>query len=268
MISKKSLIFLFVMLCLSSLVIAQGYKMEISTIPEDKIFESKETIQIKVTLYDSYNKLIDDEISVILEDVKGTRIKEATIRSNNFERIELTGEAVSGEGKIIARYKDLEVKASFFIKEKKLAKFELQEDKLTITNIGNTEYDKIVYITIGDTTGTKTPKIDIGESVSYRLVAPEGVYNVRVSDGVSPPLEVGEVKLTGKGLTGKTIGILDEEVSKRSPVTGGISPKEESDEALLSYIRDSKFVYVFILVIFGAMILLAIEKRFRKKVEK
>jgi hypothetical protein len=100
------------------------------------------------------------------------------------------------------------------------------------------------------------------------LVAPEGIYNIKVSDGVSTPLEIGGVKLTEKGLTGKTIGILDEEASKRSPVTGGISPEEDSDEALLSYIRNSKFVYVFVLVIFGAMILLAIEKRYRKKVGK
>jgi hypothetical protein len=246
---------------------AQGYKMEISTIPEDKIFESKEVIQLRVTLYDSSNKLINDEISVILKDVEGTKIKEITIRSNNFEQIELTGEAVSGEGKIIVKYKDSEVRESFFIKEKKLAKFDLQEDKLIITNIGNTEYDNTIYITIGETTGTKTPKIDIGESVSYRLVAPEGVYNIKVGDGVSTPLEIGGVRLTGKGLTGKTIGILDEEASKRSPVTGGISPEEDSDEALLSYIRDSKFVYVFVLVILGAMILLAIEKRYRKKAQ-
>ncbi len=247
---------------------AQGYKMEIFTSPGDKIFESKETIQIKITLYGANNNLINDEVLIILEDVRGTNIKEATIKSNNFEKLELTGEAVSGEGKITAKYKDSEITDSFFIKEKKLAKFELQEDKLTITNIGNTEYDKTVYITIGDTTGTKTPKIDIGKSVSYRLVAPEGVYNVKVSDRVSPSLERGEVQLTGKGLTGKTIGIIDEEASKRSPVTGGISPKENSDDALISYVRSSNFVYVFILVVFGAMILLVIEKRYRKRTKE
>lgn len=268
MITKRSLIFLFGILFLSSLVMAQGYKMEISTIPGDKIFESKETIQIKITLYGSNNNLINDEVLIILEDARGTKIKEVAVKSNNFEKLELTGEVVSGEGKITAKYKDSEITDSFFIKEKKLAKFELQEDKLTITNIGNTEYDKTIYITIGDTTGTKTPKIDIGKSVSYRLVAPEGVYNVKVSDGVSLSLEKGEVQLTGKGLTGKTIGIIDEEASKRSPVTGGISPKENSDDALISYVRSSNFVYVFILVVFGAMVLLTIEKRYRKKVGK
>ena len=263
MITKKSLVFLFCIVLLSSLVIAQDYPMEILTIPEDKIFGAEETIQLIVTLHDSDNNLINDEISIIFEDVKGTKIKETTIQSNNPERIELTGEAISGEGKIIARYKDSEITEPFFIKKNELAKFEIKEEKLIITNIGNTEYKKEVYIIIGKTTGVKNPEIDIGKSVTYRLVAPKGVYNIKISDGTSQSLEIGEVSLTG---TGKVIGALDEQISKRSPLTGGISPDEDSEQALLNYVRDSKFTYVFVLVIFGAMILLAIERRYRKKI--
>lgn len=248
---------------LSSLIIAQDYKMELSTIPEDKIFGAEETIKIKVTLYDLNNNLINDEVSVILEDIKGTKIKEIKIQSNNFENIRLTKDAISGEGRIIINYKNSELIEPFFIKENELAKFEIKEEKLIITNIGNTEYKRKVYIIIGKTTGVKNPEIDIGKSVTYRLVAPKGVYNIKISDGTSQSLEIGEVSLTG---TGKVIGALDEQISKRSPLTGGISPDEDSEQALLNYVRDSKFTYVFVLVIFGAMILLAIERRYRKKI--
>ena len=65
--------------------------------------------------------------------------------------------------------------------------------------------------------------------------------------------------------TGKAVGVLDESISQRSGITGGISPDEE-DEQLLNYLRNNSFIYIFILVIFGAMILLAVERRFRRKV--
>jgi len=104
----------------------------------------------------------------------------------------------------------------------------------------------------------------LGKSGTYRLVAPDGVYNIKVTDGVSETLEIGEVKLTSVG-TGRAIGALDEQAGKRNPVTGGISPDQESDEALLSYMKSNKFIYVFVLVIFGATILLAIERRSRNK---
>jgi len=261
---KGNLIFLFCMIFLTTIVVAEEYKLEISAIPEDRIFDSKETIQIKVTLYDSGNNLVNDEVSIIFEDIKGEKIKENLIQSNIFEKIELTGEGVSGEGEITARYKDSEVKIPFFIKEKKLVKFELEGEKLIVTNIGNSVYNEKIYITIGETTGTKTPNLKIGESANYRLIAPKGVYEIKITDGETT-LSRSEVQLTG---TGKVIGALDESARSGVSLTGGISPDEENEEALLSYVKNSKFVYTFVLVIFGAMILLAIERQFRKKAGK
>ncbi len=257
---KKSLIFFLGIILFSSLVVAQDYKMEISTIPEDKIFKQGDTIQIKVTLYDLNNNPIEGEISIILEDLKEDLIKETTIYSKDFEEIELPKNIISGEGKIIAKYLDSEKTESFFISEYILAKFEIQDEKLIITNIGNAKYENTVYITIGDTTGTKTPKINIGESIEYRLVAPEGVYNLKITDGETT-LTQGEVQLTG---TGKVIGAIDESASQ-SGITGGI--REDVDEGAFTSLKKSAFVYVFVLVVFGATILLAIEKRYKKKTQ-
>jgi len=43
-----------------------------------------------------------------------------------------------------------------------------------------------------------------------------------------------------------------------------IEKLEESEIAFLSYIKKNKLIYAFILVIFGAGILLAVERRFKK----
>jgi len=187
---KKSLVFLFSIIFLISLVSAQDYKMSISTIPVDKILEPGQPIQIKVTLYDSENKLVNDQISIIIKDVSQTIIGETTIQSNNPpQQIELTNNAIAGTGKIIARYQDEEVIENLIIGESESAKFELKDQKLIITNNGNTEYSKAISITIGTTTGTQNPNLKVGESVSYRLIAPEGTYNIKVRDGEKTVLE-------------------------------------------------------------------------------
>lgn len=259
----KKLVFIFIMMFLTSIVVAQSYKLEVSTIPKDKIFESGETIQLKVIIYDSNNNPVQDEIPLILKDIKETIIKETTIKSNNFEQIKLPENILAGEGEIIAKYKDTEIREAFTISKNKLIDIKIQGEGLVLTNIGNTIYDEGIYITIGDTTGTKTPKLNIGESISYRLVAPEGIYNIKVTDENRKTLFTKEeVSLSG---TGQVIAAVDNNPSGRAGLTGGITPDENDEEALLSYTKNNKFIYVFILTIFGAMILLAIERRYRKK---
>ena len=253
---KKSSIFI-ILLFLIPLIAAQNYKMDISTSKET--FNAGENITIKVVLYDSQNKLINDNVNVILEDAEKKVKIEKTIISNYFVDVELPPGASHGQGTIIAKYKEEELKGTFLIEAEELVRFEIDGEKLIITNIGNTQYSRTIQITIGDVTGIKNPKLKIGEKISYRLVAPEGTYNIRVSDGKTTK-NYNNVMLTG---TGNVVGAIDESASQRTGITGGISPDEEM--SFLSYVKDSKFIYVFILVIFGAMILIAIERKYRKK---
>jgi hypothetical protein len=261
---KKSLIFLACILFLSTLIVAYEYKMEVSIISKNKIIEPGELIKLKITLRDSNNKIIEDDILIIIKDKNGIIIKEEIIKSKDIAEIRLTDEGLAGEGKIIARYKDLEVIESFFIAESKLVEFKLDGEKLIITNVGNTIYNEIIYITIGKTMGSKTPNLEIGQSISYRLIAPEGNYNVKVTNQEGHTIFVtGEVRLTG---TGQAVAVLDERGSQLG-ITG-ISPNEESEGVLLSHIKGDQFIYVFVLVVFGATILLAIERRFEKTYKK
>ena len=258
---KKSIIFIIGIIFLCSLVLAQDYKMSISTSKET--FQAGENITLKVSLFDSQNLPVKDNVLLVLEDAQ-KRVKiEKTVLSNEFVDINLLG-ASYGQGKITATYQSSQTTGFFIIEASELVKFEINEDNLVITNIGNTQYTRTIQITIGDVTGIKTPKLDIGKSVSYRLVAPPGVYNIRISDGKTT-LTKSEVQLTG---TGKAIGALDESASERTGITGGISPDEQSETSFMTYVKGSKFVYVFIGVIFMAVILLAIERQFKRKASK
>jgi hypothetical protein len=261
MIKKRLLVPIFLILSLS-LVLAADYNMQIST--SKNIFGAGENIILKVTLLDSQNNPVNDNVLVTLEDAE-KRIKiEKEIIANEFVEIKIPEGASYGPGKITAKYQNLESTGSFTIEISELAKFEIKENTLIITNIGNTKYTKTVQITIGETTGIKEPKLDVGKSVSYKLVAPEGVYNIKVTDGdPKTTISQGNVHLSG---TGNVVGAIDETASERSPLTGTIRPDTNQDQNILSYVKSNgKFVYTFIVVIFGAMILLAIERRYRKK---
>lgn len=259
---KKSIILLLVSIFIISGVFAQDYKLSISTTQET--FEAGKAITFIVSLHDSNNNRIDDDVLVSFghDDVS----IENTFQSNYLSEITLEDKAPAGEWKIRAKYQGVESSSVFFIKEKEKLRFDINEDLLTITNDGNSKYSNIIQIMIGDTPGTKKIDLNPSESASYRLIAPEGDYEIKVISNGEIVFSKGGVLLKSKGLTGEAVGVLDEGSSSRGFFTGGISPDE--DEALLSYVRNSKFVYVFVIVIFGAMILLAIERRYKKRAGK
>ncbi len=253
---KRSVLILLLVISLSSLVIAQDYRLDISTSKE--IHAAGENITLKVILLDSNNQPINQPINLRIEDAEKLTPIQKTVNTNEFVELNLGKDASYGYWSISTSYKELQTTTLFIVEVEELAKFSLIDNTLTITNIGNTQYIKTVQIMIGNTIGAKTPKLNIGESTTYKLVAPEGDYNIKITDGKTT-LTKSSVQLTGT--TGKVVGALDASSAGGASITGGIAPDEENELGLVGYIKDSKLVYVFILVVFGAMILLAIEKR-------
>ena len=253
---KKSLILAISLVLLISLVQA---KIEISTTQES--FEAGENITLRVSLLDSNNNPINDQVNLLIEDGEKVFKLEKTIPSNEFVDIDMGEGIMHGYWSATVNYNEEQAKTIFLIEMQELAKFELNNNILKITNIGNTRYSKTIQIIIGDTIGVRNPKIDVGKSIEYRLVAPEGDYNIKVTDGMTT-LERKQVQLTG---TGHIIGALDQQTSTRSGITGGIAPDEDDEMALLSYMKQSSLIYVFILVVFGVAILLALQRKLLKK---
>lgn len=267
MLLKKILL---IFLCFSyfslmlMMVSAQAYKLDVASSKES--FEAGESIVLKVSLFDEENKLVNDDVSIVLKNIEKNKEIQKTIQSNKFVSFNLGEDAIAGEWEATAIYKDTRASTIFLLKRSENLEFKIEEDFLSLKNIGNTIYLKKIRIKIGDTLGEeKSLNLDLGDEVKYRLIAPEGKYEIKVigEDG-EILFSIANVELTGTGLTGKAIGAVDEKASSRGGITGTVSPDEESDEAILAYLKGSHLTYVFVLVIFGAMILLAIERRYRK----
>lgn len=255
---KRGILLLLGLILLASLVSAQGEKIEVSTLKEG--YTPGEVITFKVSLFDSQNKPLNVDVQVAFENAAKTKRVEATVASNRLVDMNLDEKSTAGYWSVTAKYGGIESKALFIIETSELVRFDLEGDILTITNIGNTPYTRDVQILIGDTLGVKKTGLDVGEKVSFRLIAPNGVYSVRVTDGKTT------FSRADVALTGNAIGILDERIKSSNPITGA-RLSEESDNVFL-FNKSNIFAYVFILVIVGAAILLVIERSYARSARK
>lgn len=266
MVKKELILFSVIFIALlSTFVVASKIDIEAK-----KSIIPGEALPLKVLIYDSQNNLVNIEINIKIQDVdKTAEIIEKNIFSNENASIELGENPKAGSWTIMLTYKDPdtneEVKTAeiFTVELDEKARFEIEKDILIITNVGNTRYLKEIDILIGNTPGTKNLDLDIGEKVRFRLIAPEGNYDIRVTDrGVSEEKTFNNIPLTGQ-----VVGILDERLATGgSPLTGGLKPQSEGDISFYSTIKNQKFTYIFLIVIVGAAILLAVERNYRKKV--
>ncbi|MCX6749006.1 MAG: hypothetical protein NT076_05375 [Candidatus Pacearchaeota archaeon] len=250
---KKGVLVAILIISFLSFAYCQGEKIDVSLIKES--FSPGENISFRVSLLDKDNNPIQAEVGIILQDAEKINEIQATVNSNELASVYLGNKALSGYWRIIASYNDNEATRIFSIETQEIARFEIQGDKLVITNTGNTNYIQTIQILIGDTIGTKDIALGIGESTSFRLIAPDGDYNIRVSDGKISIMKENVV------LSGNVVGILDEKLLEPSSITGGI----KTEKGLISSFKNNAVVYIFLLLVICAFILVVIERRYRRK---
>ncbi len=265
--AKKSLVIVIGFIILFSVLVLAQNKIEISTIKEN--FLVGENITFQVSLLDSANNPINADVSVIIEDAEKTTKIEKTVVSNNpnWEDVYLGDNANWGNWKITAKYGDDVTNPKIFSVEiNEQVKFSLDGDLLSVTNIENTRYTKEIQIAIGSSIGVKSLNLERGETQSFRLIAPDGVYNIMITDGKTTFFK-NEVSLTGKA-----VGVLDKDIKTDvSGITGVLDSADEENggqQASKSNSFKNTFVYIFLIMVGGAAILLTIERIYRKKLEK
>jgi len=258
---KKSLILLGAILLILPCILAQDYKLGIDI---QESFQAGQPITFKVNIFDAQNNIVNGEVKIEIEDAEKSILIEKTVNSGELTSITLENPR-AGYWSISAVYQDSVIKEFFTIETNEEVEFDIQGDLLIIRNIGNNRYTKTIDVIIGDSLGTKNVDLDVGEETSFRLVAPEGTYVVKVSDGKTT-FSRANIALTG---TGNVIGIMDKDVAEnKGSVTGITKPGEDAmgDETFYGSMRNKTFVWVFILVVVGAAILLAIERGYKRRI--
>ena len=200
----------------------------------------------------------NQEVQVEITDLQKTKVIKETYLSNQEHSVPIEKDWKSGLWTIKATYEDETIKRNFKIEEQSKIEFSIEETNLVIKNIGNTRYQKTIQITIGETKQSKTLNIPVNEEKKWKLIAPEGTYDIHITDGDSTFTKK-DIKLFG---TGNVIGAIDEGLIG---YTGfGTSPSSaEIEDRDISLVK-LPLTFAFVIVVFGLGILIGVE-RFTKR---
>lgn len=164
-------------------------------------FDPGAIVEIEPKLLDQTGVNIDDEVSVIIRNELGERFYEKIVKSGEKISYELPSDFQSGNYEIEASNGDINSIRNFFVNQKAKVSFELVDNTLVVTNVGNVPYKKSIEININDNHFVKQVSLGLGESVSFKLTGEEGSYDVVVSDGAS------EFSQSGVPLTGRVVDV-------------------------------------------------------------
>ena len=198
---KFEVLFLILIIFSIGLIYAENIGIEI--IENKELFVPGEEINFKVTLYDNNTNKIDGEMSFEIQDYYADIINQGKVNSGEKVNFIISDGAYRGNWRINVYYNEIRVEEWFNVGELEKAEIRLERDQLIIKNIGNVVYGKPISISIGEHYETALVGLEIGQTKIIRLTAPEGEYNVKISDGT----EDNTFETSGVSLTGNVVGL-------------------------------------------------------------
>jgi hypothetical protein len=155
----------------------------------------------KSILYDQTDQKIEKaSVSYQLIDVNGNEVlsKLSTTGEANYFIPEKN--APFGYWNLTAVSEEISVQQKIYVEKNMEATFQLINGTLIIQSIGNVPYNKSIEIMIGNETKVKHLNLAPGDSVHFELTAPDGEYEIKISDGDKSELWDG-VSLTGAAVS-------------------------------------------------------------------
>ncbi|MCK4997211.1 hypothetical protein KAS08_02810 [Candidatus Pacearchaeota archaeon] len=111
------------------------------------------------------------------------KIIEKTINSGELTSINFLPNSTAGIWRISASFNGLIEQREFQMEEIQKVEFDIEDSVLTVTNVGNSLYNKTISVQIGGEERELELKINMGETRKFNLGAPNGKYEVLVDDG-------------------------------------------------------------------------------------
>lgn len=166
-------------------------------------FNPGENISFKPVLLDQTGAVIMDQLTILVFTKDGERIFERVVQSEESVSFEIPTALPSAYYTVEFSSRNLSSTKTFFVNEKAIANFEIVNNTLIITNIGNIRYTKDVQVELNGKPFVQKLDLDLGEKKEFKLTGTEGSYDIKVSDGEN------ELKQSGVSLTGFAIGVED-----------------------------------------------------------
>jgi len=245
---RKSLVISLLFIIFISFAIAQEYSIDISLDTNNPINVGEE-LPYTIRLVDGTTP-ISDNVEVIFSDVLGKKEIKQQVKSNEENFLEIGNYFPSGLWNIKAIYQDLSAEAVFTIAENTEINILIEENKLIIRNNGNQRYTETIYVKIGDKISSKTLNIASGDEKQWQLIAPDGSYDIEITDSQNKPLLTKRnIQLYG---TGNAVGAIDTDLVGYA----GLGGAEDPDNLESSIFSSDKLLITTIFV--GAVFVLGV----------
>jgi len=190
-------------------------------------------------LMDQTGISISDETSVVIRDGSLNRIFESLVQSGETVNYNIPTNLTAGYYEVVVSSGELNVVKSFYVNEKEIVSFALDNGTLIVTNIGNIPYDNDIQVDLNGKPFVRSVDLGLQESQEFRLLGSDGEYDIKISDGET------EITQGGVALTGNAVGV---EYIKRSSLR-----------------LNTPIVWIFFIVVLGAGALFLFRNVFKKK---
>lgn len=161
-----------------------------------------EKLKIGVDVFDQSGVKMNSLVNLKIVSSDNQEI-EKTLSSGEFIDLEFPSNASAGNWKIYSSLEELIEERDFEVAAIQKVELNIEDNVLTVTNVGNAVYDKVIQIKIGEETKDLELKIGVGESRKFSLKAPDGEYDVTVGDGENSVNK--HVLLTGRAISVKDL---------------------------------------------------------------
>ena len=145
--------------------------------------EPDRNFSIKGILRDQTGEKIPSDFSFTVRNGRNRVVERATVSSEDFFEISVPYDEPPSSWKILAESMGITNEVTFEIIEKKAFSVWFVNSTLIVRNVGNVFHDGTLSVRIGTNFFEITPYLEVGRSRKYSLAAPEGNYEVEVSNG-------------------------------------------------------------------------------------
>jgi hypothetical protein len=176
-----------------------------------------EELTFEPELLDQSGFEINDNVGIVIKSEQGERIFEKIVKSGEITSFKLPTNLTSEYYTIHLSKDSFNSNKKFYVNEKAIALFEIINDSLIITNIGNIQYNKSVEISLNGKPFLRNLDLNLGKSKQYKLTGINENYVVLVSDGETE-LRKENVFLSGpsNGIMGASVGVNDLDETRNS----------------------------------------------------
>ncbi len=212
-------------------------RMEI--IPDKQSVIPGESLKFKTAVYDQAGDGIAGDVSLAVNDASGNLFLNKIAKSGEETEINFKEDSLFGSWTINSEGFGLAAEKNIVVEQLEKAKFEVLNNTLRITNVGNVPYKKAIQVEIGQEVKVIEMNLDLGGSKMLKLTG-DGSYDISVSDGIDSAV------FNGIGLTGGAIGV--------NEFRGG-----------LSVLNKYPIVWLFLILVFGLFVFAMSQRVIKKK---